>query len=183
MPSQAFTRFNGLVSYVDQLIGIHGNLQQGRGRRFEQEAIHRAGVVLMVGAWEGYVEHILREILQLLANSVVGPVPPAGGPPVPPPGVPLWAQHTFALSEGRHREPNQSVQHAQFRQREASFSGERWLRPMAPLDMVFSETELECGHHAEPARLLASKSVTVSHTGVAYRTISIGFAGTTDSRG
>ena len=43
MPSNAHKQFTELMGYVDQLIGIHGKLQQGKGRRHEQDAIHRAG--------------------------------------------------------------------------------------------------------------------------------------------
>ena len=61
MPSRAYQKFGELVGYVDQLIAVHEKLQQGKGRRHRQDAIHRAGVVMMVAAWQGYIEAIVRE--------------------------------------------------------------------------------------------------------------------------
>ena len=92
MPSNAHKQFTELMGYVDQLIGIHGKLQQGKGRRHEQDAIHRAGVVMVVAAWEGYVEQVLLEsfaAMEMDAGLVVG-VPGAAA-------VPTWARHTFGL--------------------------------------------------------------------------------------
>jgi hypothetical protein len=92
MPSNAHRQFTQLMGYVDQLIGIHGKLQQGQGRRHEQDAIHRAGVVMVVAAWEGYVEQVLLESFGAMerdAGVVVG-VPGAAA-------VPTWARHTFGI--------------------------------------------------------------------------------------
>lgn len=54
--SNAQSKFMEQLGLVDQLITIHGKLQTGRGRRHEQDALHRAGVVLTVAAWQAYVE-------------------------------------------------------------------------------------------------------------------------------
>src|SRR5947209_5514244 len=89
MPSQAATTFSSSMGYVDQLIRAHSRLQAGRGRRFEQEAIHRAGIVLTVGAWEGYVELVTLEALRVIATSVAGHAQPA------------WARHAFSLFRAR----------------------------------------------------------------------------------
>ena len=92
MPSNAHKQFSELMGYVDQLIGIHGKLQQGKGRRHEQDAIHRAGVVMVVAAWEGYVEQVLLESFAAMekdAGLVVG----VAGAAV----IPTWARHTFGL--------------------------------------------------------------------------------------
>ncbi len=61
MPSTASGRFNRLDKHVGHLIAIHRKIQGGAGRRHRQEAIHRAGVVLTVAAWEAYVEEVVRE--------------------------------------------------------------------------------------------------------------------------
>lgn len=92
MSSKAETQFADLVAYVDQLIAIHGKLQTGKGRRHEQDAIHRSGVVLMVAAWESYVEKVVLEALEAIELN-------AGVPPAAAPGttVPAWAKHAFSL--------------------------------------------------------------------------------------
>ena len=90
MPSQALQTFEFLIENVDQLIEIHGRLQTGRGRRHQQEALHRAGVVMSVGAWESYVESVLLEAVELLSNNLQG----AGGAQP----APRWAQITFAVA-------------------------------------------------------------------------------------
>lgn len=74
-----------MLGFVEQLIVIHGKLQEGAGRRHEQDAIHRAGVVMTVAAWEGYIERSVLEALDAMeANAGVG-------------GAPSWARHAFAL--------------------------------------------------------------------------------------
>jgi hypothetical protein len=85
MPSNASNQFSNLIAYVDQLITAHGKIQSGRGRRHEQEAIHRAGVVLVVAAWESYVETVLKEAFASVVASA------AGGP--------SWASHILKLKE------------------------------------------------------------------------------------
>lgn len=74
MSSDSFGEFEGLLGSVDQLMIIHGQLQQGRGRRHEQDAIHRAGVVLTVAAWQAYIEKVLNEGLLHIENHVTAPV-------------------------------------------------------------------------------------------------------------
>lgn len=90
MPSDASNEFQTLMGYVDQLITAHGRLQQGRGRRHEQDAIHRAGVVLIVAAWESYAEKVLLEAF----STVVGNA--AGGP--------AWARQILILRANEVKE-------------------------------------------------------------------------------
>jgi hypothetical protein len=110
MSSRALQQFGTLTGYVDQLIAIHGNVQAGPGRRHKQEALHHAGVVMTVAAWESYIEKVTLEALSAIeAHAGV-----AGPPPVPAPAapaavapaaaaapivqpVPAWAKHAFAL--------------------------------------------------------------------------------------
>lgn len=80
------------MGFIDQLIEIHRKLQQGQGRRREQDAIHRAGVVMVVAAWEGYVEKVLLEALTAIERDA-GIV---AGAPVPA-GLPAWTRHTFGI--------------------------------------------------------------------------------------
>ncbi len=100
MPSSAQRQFADLVEFVNQLIDIHSRLQQGQGRRHRQEAIHHAGVVMMVAAWESYIEKVLMEALDAIENEVgIAPGAAAGGaaaaaPPIP---VPAWAKLAFVL--------------------------------------------------------------------------------------
>jgi len=96
MPSNSFHEFEALLASVDQLINIHRKLQQGRGRRHEQDAIHRAGVVLTVAAWQAYVEKVLNEGLQYIQDSIVAPV---GG--VAPPS---WATSAFSVRKAAIRQ-------------------------------------------------------------------------------
>lgn len=70
MSSSSLSQFKTLLGSVDQLIGIHGKLQKGRGRRFEQDAIHRAGVVMTVAAWQAYIEKILEEALEVIGKEI-----------------------------------------------------------------------------------------------------------------
>lgn len=89
MPSQSHQAFLDQLKSVDQLIAIHGKLQAGRGRRHEQDAIHRAGVVMTVAAWQAYIEKIIPEALDAIRTDITDPaaVPPA----------PNWARHSFSL--------------------------------------------------------------------------------------
>lgn len=75
--SAALMKFSEQLELVDQLITIHGNLQTGRGRRFEQDAIHRAGVVLTVAAWQAYNEKVLLEALDAFSANLQNPAAPA----------------------------------------------------------------------------------------------------------
>lgn len=97
MPSNAQAHFVTLIGNVDQIIAVHGKLQDGPGRRHEQEALHRAGVVMVIAAWESYVEQIVLEAVNILGQS--GGLAPGAAPVVPAPAVPVpaWARHSFAL--------------------------------------------------------------------------------------
>lgn len=55
---------------VDQLVAIHARLQSGRGRRHRQDAIHRAGVVLTVAAWQAYIEKVAIEALTKIEQRI-----------------------------------------------------------------------------------------------------------------
>lgn len=59
--SNALTGFANLIAWVDQLANIHSKLGQNPGRRHNQEALYRAGVVMTMAAWESYVEDLLIE--------------------------------------------------------------------------------------------------------------------------
>ena len=85
--SQALVNFLEQLGLVDQLIEIHGKLQNGRGRRHEQDALHRAGVVLTVASWQAYVEKIVAEALALMDADIRAPAN----------ATPAWAIHTFQL--------------------------------------------------------------------------------------
>jgi hypothetical protein len=87
MPSKAMNTFNSLIGKVDQLVDIHKRLQAGRGRRHQQDAIHHAGVVMSIGAWESYVESVLQESIDAMSRNLA-----AGGV------TPLWAQLTFSIA-------------------------------------------------------------------------------------
>lgn len=91
MPSTAHAKFEEMIGWVDELIGIHARLRNGAGRRHKQEALYRAGVVLSVAAWETYVEELLRvcySVIETDSNAV------GGGGTTPIPG---WARHAFSL--------------------------------------------------------------------------------------
>jgi hypothetical protein len=85
--SVALTNFTGQLLLVDQLISIHGKLQNGRGRRHELDALHRAGVVLTVAAWQAYVEKVVAEALDIINAEMRDPLAAS----------PAWAVHTFQL--------------------------------------------------------------------------------------
>lgn len=85
--SQSLANFTTQLGLVDQLISIHGSLQAGRGRRHEQDALHRAGVVLTVAAWQAYIEKIVAEALDIIDAEMRNPLA----------GSPQWAVHTFQL--------------------------------------------------------------------------------------
>lgn len=85
--SMALTKFTEQLQLVDQLIAIHGKLQTGRGRRHEQDALHRAGVVLIVAAWQAFNEKVLTEALDAISANLQNPAAPA----------PSWALQTFNM--------------------------------------------------------------------------------------
>ena len=85
MPSNALSSFDSQMELVDNLIDIHGRIQSGKGRRHRQEAIHRAGVVLTVAAWQAYIEKLCEEVLELVESSFNQP------------GVPAWVKSSFAF--------------------------------------------------------------------------------------
>ena len=85
--SAALASFTSQLGLVDQLISIHGKLQTGRGRRHEQDALHRAGVVLIVAAWQAYIEKVVSEALDLINVDMRNPLAAA----------PTWAIHTYQL--------------------------------------------------------------------------------------
>jgi hypothetical protein len=87
MPSLALRDFNELMASVDQLIDIHARIQEGRGRRHRQEAIHRAGVVLTVAAWQAYIEKVAIEALEKIERRIG--LDEDGGP------TPAWARASF----------------------------------------------------------------------------------------
>jgi hypothetical protein len=92
MPSSALNNFTSMIGHVDQLVTIHAKLQQGPGRRHEQDAIHRAGVVMIVAAWEAYVEQVLLEALEVIEQDAgIGPAGTSSA------GVPRWVPHAFGL--------------------------------------------------------------------------------------
>jgi len=103
MPSASSHSFSTLIGFVDQLVQIHGRLQAGRGRRHEQDALHRAGVVMTVAAWESYIEKVVMEGVDAIgrqAGLVAAAPPPVAAAP------PLWARHVFGL---RHAELATSI--------------------------------------------------------------------------
>ncbi|RYE07394.1 MAG: hypothetical protein EOP22_18020 [Hyphomicrobiales bacterium] len=85
MPSNAHAAFAAQLGSVDQLITIHEKMQRGRGRRHEQDALHRAGVVLIVAAWQSYVERVLGEALDIIGDNVTAA------------GAPLWGRQMYVL--------------------------------------------------------------------------------------
>jgi hypothetical protein len=91
MGSKTSKRFSDLIVYVDQLIDIHGKLKKGKGRRHHQEALHRAGVVLTIAAWESYVEEVLREAYDVIMTNGLA----VSGTTTAT--IPAWAQHLFKL--------------------------------------------------------------------------------------
>lgn len=105
MPSQSQEQFAGQLELVNQLISVHGQVQQGRGRRHQQDAIHRAGVVMTVAAWQAYLEKISLEFIEVVENSLDHP---ADG--IAPPDwakLILQTRKTAAKQEiGRFNTPN-----------------------------------------------------------------------------
>ncbi|WP_421857227.1 HEPN domain-containing protein [Oceanicaulis sp.] len=85
--SGAYTAFQDQLKLIDQLIAIHGKLQKGRGRRHEQDAIHRAGVVLTVAAWQAYNEKVLLEAVEKIDAAMRDPHA----------GTPAWVVQSFSL--------------------------------------------------------------------------------------
>ena len=98
MPSSAQRQFADLVEFVNQFIDIHSRLQQGQGRRHRQKAIHHAGVVMMIAAWEIYIEKVLIDALDAIENEAgIAPGAAAGAAAAVAPAapVPAWAKLAF----------------------------------------------------------------------------------------
>lgn len=72
---------------VDQIIEIHGKLQSGRGRRHEQDALHKAGVVMTVAAWQSYIEKVVLEAMDVIGTHFDDPANPA----------PAWAKSGYLM--------------------------------------------------------------------------------------
>lgn len=87
--SKASREFEGLLKSVDQIIAIHRKLQTGAGRRYEQEALHHAGVVMTVAAWQAYIEKVSHETLDWIEALVLFD---DGGSKAP-----TWARSTFYM--------------------------------------------------------------------------------------
>ena len=83
--SIALASFRDQLIVVDQLIDIHRRLQTGRGRRHRQDALHAAGIVMTVAAWQAYVEKLLNEGLEKIGTDLNTP------------GTPRWAIHNFNM--------------------------------------------------------------------------------------
>lgn len=82
--SKALTSFEKLIVWVDQLADIHTKIGTKPGRRHNQEALYRAGVVMTIAAWESYVEDLLNEAFTAIS---------------PPPGAAPGAQSTWKLAQ------------------------------------------------------------------------------------
>lgn len=67
--SHALTSFMNQLGLVDQLVTIHGRLQEGPGRRHQQDALHSAGVVMTVAAWQAYIEKVVAEAMDVIAEG------------------------------------------------------------------------------------------------------------------
>ena len=80
MPSVSHAQFVNQLQLVEQLIAVHGEVQQGRGRRHQQDAIHKAGVVMAVAAWQAYLEKIAMEVVGIFEEALLNP---ADGNPAP----------------------------------------------------------------------------------------------------
>lgn len=85
--SASLVAFESQLGPVDQLIAIHARIQTGRGRRHQQDALHHAGVVLTVAAWQAYVEKVVKEALQAIEDDLAAANPPS----------PRWALHSFLM--------------------------------------------------------------------------------------
>lgn len=77
MSSNALGSFEEAMEYVEQLIDIHSQVQTGKGRRHRKEAIHRAGVVLIVAAWQAYIEKLTLEVLGFVERILNEPENPS----------------------------------------------------------------------------------------------------------
>lgn len=75
------------MASVDQLVAIHARIQSGRGRRHRQDAIHRAGVVLTVAAWQAYNEKVALEALERIERQIQ--TDEQGNP------TPMWVRASF----------------------------------------------------------------------------------------
>lgn len=67
--SSSLNSFIQLTKWVDQLAQIHTKINSGPGRRHNQEALYRAGVVMTIAAWESYVEDLLNEAFLALTPA------------------------------------------------------------------------------------------------------------------
>ena len=89
MPSGSFHSLLEQLEPVDQLVAIHKKVQSGAGRRHQQDALHKAGVVMSVAAWQAYIEKLIVEVLDVIEAGIRQP---HATPPAPP-----WALHSFNL--------------------------------------------------------------------------------------
>ena len=97
MASRSLGDFERLLSHVDHLIEIPGKIREGRGRRFNQEAVHRAGVVMTVAVWQAYIEKVTLEVLDRIESSL--DIPDANGNMCP-----HWEKNVFQVSSSPTRQ-------------------------------------------------------------------------------
>ena len=106
MPSRSLTEFQALLQHVEHLIETPGKIRTGRGRRFNQEAIHRAGTVMTIAAWQAYIEKVVIEAYSAI-EATLKDVEEEEAPP------PNWAINSFLVAKvqlkqvvGRFSTPN-----------------------------------------------------------------------------
>lgn len=73
MPS-AIISFSDNRTDVDRLIEIHTSIGgSGRGRRWNLEVLHKAAIVLTCSIWEAFVEDLIKEAVNHIAQQLTNP--------------------------------------------------------------------------------------------------------------
>lgn len=74
--ADALERFEDALKDARNLIGIHGKINQKKGRRHREMSLNRGAVVLIVAAWQSFVQDTARALLDHLAVGTGDPAYP-----------------------------------------------------------------------------------------------------------
>jgi hypothetical protein len=73
MYSQAYARYEKKISDIGCLLDIHGDISDGkRGRKpAKLRVLHKSAVVLLIAAWETYIESLLEDSMMFLSKTAL----------------------------------------------------------------------------------------------------------------
>jgi hypothetical protein len=74
--AEALTRFEKALKDAKNLIGIHGKINTNTGRRHSEMSLNRGAVVLIVAAWQSFIQDTAQALVDRLAVAKNDPAYP-----------------------------------------------------------------------------------------------------------